>query len=57
MTPNETLTAYDQIAVQYAQSQQLAQDNGFSWNHDLVIPIPFFVILAFMRSDASFASE
>jgi 2-polyprenyl-3-methyl-5-hydroxy-6-metoxy-1,4-benzoquinol methylase len=38
MTTTETPTAYDQIAVQYAQSQQRANANGFSWNHDLVIP-------------------
>ncbi|MCE7984194.1 MAG: class I SAM-dependent methyltransferase [Caldilinea sp. CFX5] len=30
--------AYDQIATQYAQSQQRSADDGFSWNHDLVIP-------------------
>lgn len=38
MTTTQTPTAYDQIAVQYAQSQQPAQGDGFSWNHDLVIP-------------------
>ncbi|MEZ4727935.1 MAG: class I SAM-dependent methyltransferase [Caldilineaceae bacterium] len=31
-------SAYDQIAEQYAQSQQRPAGNGFSWNHDLVIP-------------------
>lgn len=38
MTTIRTPTAYDQIAVQYAQSQQPAAENGFSWNHDLIIP-------------------
>lgn len=38
MPTSESPTAYDQIALQYAQSQQRATDNGFSWNHDLVIP-------------------
>lgn len=38
MTLMGSPTAYDQIAVQYAQSQQPAQGSGFSWNHDLVIP-------------------
>lgn len=38
MTTTEIPTAYDQIAVQYAQSQQPAPEDGFSWNHDLVIP-------------------
>ena len=31
-------TAYDQIATQYAQSQQHPAGQSFSWNHDLVIP-------------------
>jgi 2-polyprenyl-3-methyl-5-hydroxy-6-metoxy-1,4-benzoquinol methylase len=31
-------SSYDQIATQYAQSQQRTTDNSFSWNHDLVIP-------------------
>lgn len=33
-----TTVAYDQIAAQYAQSQQRSGDDAFSWNHDLVIP-------------------
>jgi len=31
-------STYDQIAEQYAQSQQRPVEGGFSWNHDLVIP-------------------
>lgn len=38
MTTTGAQTAYDQIAVHYALSQQPAQGDGFSWNHDLVIP-------------------
>lgn len=38
MPTSESPTVYDQIALQYAQSQQRATDNSFSWNHDLVIP-------------------
>lgn len=38
MSVSLTQSAYDQIAEQYAQSQQRATNDSFSWNHDLVIP-------------------
>ena len=38
MSITVTPSAYDPIATQYAQSQQRSVSDGFSWNHDLVIP-------------------
>lgn len=38
MSITVTPSAYDQIATQYAESQQRSVSDSFSWNHDLVIP-------------------